>query len=525
MASKNIGIVESLGKVPRASKQIDIKVLEENYRSKREDIIVPAAQQATAAHCATRIPGKYDYVILDPAATEFNRGGFCYLPYLLTNALRDSGYSVYFYEDFTTAEIDTLPECDNFLVALWSSTQRDAALILNRFLPRQPKFFGYYGYVEELQLPEFKVSDELIKKGMLGYPDHWHEYKTLLLSDCDTHLEEYAHLGAVYPLFLSYSCFRKCVYCPSAVNSNYNMTMLSVEEATGLLKKCYDNGVRNVHFTDEEFFADIDRTHQIFEYIRDNLPEMYFIALVSMPLLAKYLDRYGKQTMVDAGVKLLEIGFEAADQDIQKAMLKPASPKNLKKILQVGPEISIFFLTITFFPGETLSTLNETGDFLRNYGLKRHQLVGRVATNATAAGLGQFFQPYPGMPGQEGFEELGIRVTNNPVRLIPSFIPHSFLNDIVYDTAPIREEDIVGFYEYRLHPAMCILEKGKSVRWHVDQLMNGPEKLTFRDACCLMALYARTGCALGEAWAKSATTISRYYDYINDKTDEVVAPH
>ena len=59
-----------------ASTLQDIKVVVDQASTRKRDLIViPAAQQSTAAHCATRIPGHYDYCIIDPASTEFNRGG------------------------------------------------------------------------------------------------------------------------------------------------------------------------------------------------------------------------------------------------------------------------------------------------------------------------------------------------------------------------------------------------------------------------------------------------------------------
>ena len=483
--------------------------------SKRNEIVIPSAVQSTAAHCATRTPGYYDYVILDPAATEFNRGGFCYMPYLLCNALKEQGKTVYFVEDFTVSNLDALPDAGEYLVAFWSATQEEAALVINRFNHKRPKFFGYYAYPEAIGLDIYRVPDEMIKLGMVSYPKYYYDYKFLLLSDCDTHLEEYSHLGAVFPLFLSYGCFRRCVYCPSAINNGYKITYLELDISLKLLDDCYAAGIRNIHFTDEEFFGDIDRTHAIFSHVAENLPGMYFIVLGSMPLVAKYLKKYGKETLVKAGLKVVEIGFEAADEDIQKGMLKPASPKHLKTVLELGPEISIFWLCISFYPGETLSTLNETGDFLRNYGLKRDKLVGRIATNATAAGLGQFFQMYPNAPGQENFRSLGETLTERAVRLIPSFVPYSFLNDVVAEVNPIHPDDYIGFFEYRLHPDMFKPVVGKTVRENVDLLMAGPEKLTFREAVVFMALSARVGAVKGEKWVGSQTNIKRYYDYIN----------
>ena len=54
-----------------------------------------------------------------------------------------------------------------------------------------------------------------------------------------------------------------------------------------------------------------------------------------------------------------------------------------------------------------------------------------VQTNGTMGGLGQFFQPYDGTSGFEDIKMRGIMLSQRPVRLIPSFLPNSLLDNII----------------------------------------------------------------------------------------------
>ena len=88
--------------------------------------------------------------IIDPVSPEFNRGSFCYTPYLLKAAIDNS----VLFENFNAADIDTLPEADHYLIGLWSHTQIEQVMTLVRFLPRyKAQVFGYTPLIRHLGLP------------------------------------------------------------------------------------------------------------------------------------------------------------------------------------------------------------------------------------------------------------------------------------------------------------------------------------------------------------------------------------
>lgn len=368
---------------------------------------------------------EYDVLILDPASTEFNRGSFCYLPYIVYAQLKATGHKVKLIEDFTIAEIDNLPPAKKVIVSLWSYPQIEACLVLNRFL-EDVEFFGYYPLIEDLRLPIKKITNDEIKLGISAYPYYFADFKYLLLSDCDMHLNKYE--GTVYPLFTSYGCPKNCAFCPSSVNCDRTRLELDVETVINMLRACRDQGIYNVHFTDEDFFMHHERTYSI---LKSQIgKDMKFIALGSVFAVQNFINLYGEQILVDAGMKLIEVGFETGDAELAKTMNKP--PQFVyEKLAESLKVVDIFWLTLTFFPGETIKTLNETGAFLKKYGMHLDELYGRIATNGTEGGLGQFMQVYHGVKDFNKILEQGTVLTERPMRLIPSYIPDSFMNSVI----------------------------------------------------------------------------------------------
>jgi len=388
---------------------------------------------------------EYDFVIIDPTSTEFNRGSFCYLPYILFCALSDLGHRVLLLEDFTTANIDSIPSSSKTLISLWSYPQIEASLVLNRFLERDVEFFGYYPLIESLSLPKYEVSDSLILKGIKNYPKYYDSFKYLLLSDCDMHLSAYE--GLVYPLFTSYGCPRKCSFCPSSVNCNNQRIELPVEDVIDTLNKCHSKGIRNIHFTDEDFFFNVDRAYNI---LNSQINKGWnFIALGSVSKVQEFVNVFGERILEDSGVKLIEVGFETGDSDLAKSMYKP-SINQYELLSKSLTKVKIFWLTLTFFPGETITSLNKTGEFLKVHGLDTSELFGRVVTNGTTGGLGQFFQLYHGVKDFDSLSSLGIFLTDRPMRLIPSFVPYSFLNSRISDIRSINKDEQKWFKFYKV---------------------------------------------------------------------------
>ena len=373
----------------------------------------------------------YDVLIIDPASTEFNRGSFCYLPYITYSALKRGGLKVKLIENFTIAEIDNLPEADRILISLWSYPQIESCLVLNRFLEKV-EFFGYYPLIDHLKLPKTIISDRIIKIGIASYPRYYKDFKFLLLSDCDMHLAKYK--GTVYPLFTSYGCPKNCSFCPSSVNCDRERIELDVDMVLKMLDDCRKQGINNIHFTDEDFFLDMKRTAKI---LRSQVgKDMKFIALGSVKAVQDFVDVYGEGLLQASGMKIIEVGFETGDSDLAKKMHKP--PVTVYERLADSLEyVDIFWLALTFFPGETIKTLNETGNFFRKYGKNINELYGRIATNGTEGGLGQFMQLYHGVKDYHHIKGCGKTLTSRPMRLIPSYIPHSFSESVIEEVTII----------------------------------------------------------------------------------------
>lgn len=427
--------------------------------------------------------------IINPVSTEFNRGSFCYLPYLLYGSIQVTGSFrvMCFEEDFSIAEIDHLPVADIYYVALWSHTQIEACLVLKRFLDKPVLFFGYYPLIKSLGLPEYKVTEKEILEGMYYYPEFYQDFRFLLLSDCDMHLQKYK--GTVYPLFTSYGCPMGCCFCPSTVNCDKKRLQLLEQETKDVLTNCFKRGVTNIHFTDEDLFLDIDHAYVVLSTMKE-LGNMQSIALGSVKSVNRFINKYGIELLEDSGLKLIEIGFETADNSLSLEMGKTGISDciQLNEKLK-GTSVKIFWLTLTFFPGETLHTLNQTGRFLKEYGFKREELYGRIQTNGTEGGLGQFFQIYPGTIAAK-FMCNGLVLTPRPMRLLPSFIPESFLNCFVSPKRYTTSKDMVWFDMYKIPSKIVndiLLTKGMTVREHVLSYNSYMEKMNVATCIAICA--------------------------------------
>lgn len=430
---------------------------------------------------------KYDVCIIDPASTEFNRGSFCYLPYLYYIGCKAMGLKTCIIEDFTVAKIDYLPPASDYYIALWSYPQVDACMVLNKFLPGRFSFFGYYPMIENLKLPMHRVPDSIIELGMEYYPEHYKNFQTILLSDCDMHLVKYK--GQVYPLFTSYGCPRGCAFCPSTVNTKRKRIVLTIESIKTMLSNCWDIGIRNIHFTDEDFFFDIERTAAILDWCVMTDRKFNFIALGEAVHVLAFINKYGHKLLEEGGVKIIEVGLETANVALGKKMGK-APVHMCEKIADrlKGTDVDIFWLTLTFFPGETLKSIRDTGTFVKQWGLQLEEVYGRIRTNGTWAGLGQFFQPYEGTKGFEGLKRKGMIISDRPIRLLPSFIPNSFLDGKVHLTEDLKPHHNKWFDLYKVPVPDTSNFKGQRVRYFIESSDLNPG-----DVATQFAILARLG--------------------------------
>ena len=390
-------------------------------------------------------------VMLDLASPEVNRGSFCYLTYILYSAFMSKECpqikAVTLHEEFRVGDLDGIMDdinsADTVLVGLWSYPQIDAALLLNRFLKGKCYFYGYYPLIAQLGLNQMQYTDEHLLLGIESYPQQLcqNTFKYDLLSDCDKHIKDTAKrtvsgiADKMVPFFTSYGCPMGCEFCSATVNCGKRVLYSSHNSVIDNLELLNQHGRTSIHFTDEDFFLKPIRASRILLNAYRINPHFEFIALGGMKTVEEFCavvqESYAaeEQDAIWSVLKLIEIGLETVDPVVAKAMGKQgrSSAENAISVKSMV-RCPVLWLTVTFFPGETIGSLNATGAFLKEHGFNPADLVERIVTNGTEGGLGQFFQYYEGagLTMQE-YGSSGVVLSARPMRLIPSFIPSSFL--------------------------------------------------------------------------------------------------
>lgn len=378
------------------------------------------------------------YLILDVASSEVNRGSFCYMPYILHAALDHAHEnSARLIEDFTIAQMDDLDlaDVDEVLVGLWSYPQIETCLAIWRLWsnPEIPvSFFGYEPLIDDLGLPKCQPNLALLSEGLAYYPGYvvTGAYRHILLSDCDAHLKSGGDVK-VYPMFTSYGCPRKCKFCSASKNTHGNRIVLQENLVFKNLDKFIRNGVEAVHFTDEDFFFNTGRAVSILSYLYDKNPNFQCIALGHASTFYSFYNFVQEHNLLAKMrvLKLVEIGLETADEKQANLMGKCAASR-----VDILPEIGknrlckVLWLTMTFYPGDSVNAINATGRFLEKYGLNPDEMCERIRTNGTVGGLGQFYQFYHGCADYDRLLRYGTILTDRPMRLLPSYLPDTFLN-------------------------------------------------------------------------------------------------
>lgn len=400
---------------------------------------------------------KEPILMLDISSPEVNRGSFCYLPYILYSGLADAGKDVTLLEDVTVAGIDAdyVNQFNSVLCGLWSYPQIDTALMLNQMFPGRLQFFGYYPLIEAIGLRPAYYEDHLLLNGLMTYPNFLigGTFNHILLSDCDAHLKRPGEADdfTVYPFFTSYGCPNGCTFCSATVNCRKIRQSLSVDTVLNVLATFSRHNITHIHFTDEDFFYNPKRALSILlqAYNLDN--RFQFIALgecVNVTRFYKLLDDMPKsEPIVQSVLRLIEIGLETGDTELAQKMGGAKAASRDPVALAKRATSPILWLSMTFAPGETCRSVNRTGEFLKQYGLDPKQMSPRIRTNGTVGGLGQFFQFYHGCG--RTWEDLwgeGDILTERPMRLMPSFLPDSWLDSpftIDWKNCKLRLDEIM----------------------------------------------------------------------------------
>jgi len=414
------------------------------------------------------------------------------------------GHDVQIFETIRPEDLDRITDADVQIVTLWSYPQIESAFLFAHFLPftfgkDNIYFVGYRPLIEQLGLRYVTkyfgfdlMQDEMfLKNAMMSYPDNYGKFQRLLLSDCDMHLKTLEKGHLVHPLFTTYGCPNGCAFCPSTENCGKGRVILSTDQAITMLQRCHSLGIKYIHLTDEDFFYNIHRAHDILNALVGM--DMHLIALGSARVVRKFIEKYGTGILSMSGLEVIEIGFESASETISTSMGVGKSLGDCEALAEIQEDLTarIFWLVQTFFPGETISTLNETGRFMNTYGFDVEEVVGRLRTNGTKGGLGQFFQPYHGLPIFQDLVKEGLFLTDRPIRLIPSYLPNTFLESTIKKVNLDKfQEDVVPWLEmYNVKNYPFEIKEGDQIK---DFIIGKPIAEQMRNAIAL-AIFARMG--------------------------------
>lgn len=376
----------------------------------------------------------YPLVFIQPNTLERVLSGICYkIQWLFASAVH-RGRECYFYEDVSIYDADRIfarhGEAPQYILDVSTYSQVDTARqIVREFEDRHDICgVGLDELVADLDLmlhpsEGLEAIQAALNLDMLEGAFHFDEAYPRLMERANTDYD--AHIRLVddgkqwRPAFFSVGCDRKCPYCYVGYTS-FPRGHISIDRAREVVQLAKVGGY-NLHFYDEDFFAH--------PQIGDLLGILHgsgvkWICLTTSVTLGAAIRKFGAAYLVEAGNVLNEVGIETTDERVLE------KKQDLQTIIQ-APGINIFWLTVTFFPGETIASKNATGRFLFHHGYSYHEVLPRMRCNSTHGGLGQFFVPYLGTPWCERAMTDGRKISGPPSRLWPSYVPQSF-----YDSVP-----------------------------------------------------------------------------------------
>ncbi len=189
----------------------------------------------------------------------------------------------------------------------------------------------------------------------------------------------------IAPMITSRGCPYNCSFCASNVTWQRRIRFRSPENVLTEIKMLKEDfGVKEIHFSDDNFTMDIERAEKICDLLikeKINLPWQcpngVRLDRLTLPLLRK---------MKKSGCYAVGLGIESGNQAILKKVNKQLDlrlvPRVLKNLKKAGIESYGFF--ILGLPGDTRETIEETINFAIRHSFDRAWF--------------NIFAPYPGSP-------------------------------------------------------------------------------------------------------------------------------
>ncbi|MDD5544571.1 MAG: radical SAM protein [Acidobacteriia bacterium] len=194
-------------------------------------------------------------------------------------------------------------------------------------------------------------------------------------------------------VFTSRGCPWRCTYCHDLFGKSFRAR--SPENVFGELKLLYDRwGVREYMVEDDIFNLDIERAKEIFDLVKERLPDVYF--QFGNGLRLERFDEELVRKMAEGGTHYVCIAIESASPRIQKMIKKNLKLDRSAEALSWMRKYKIRTLGFFMigFPTETLDEIQGTIDYASRLDLD--EALFSIAT------------PYPGTELNKQVADLGL---------------------------------------------------------------------------------------------------------------------
>ncbi len=159
----------------------------------------------------------------------------------------------------------------------------------------------------------------------------------------------------------SRGCPFNCTYCANSLFSRFRER--NIDSVINEIKILVDKGVKRIAFADDIFTLNKKRTIELCEELSriKNVPRWH------CQTRADCLDKEIFLAMKKANCSLVMIGVESASQIVLDKANKRIKREEYQRVINISKEtkLPIHLFLISFLPGETRETLNETVKFLR----------------------------------------------------------------------------------------------------------------------------------------------------------------
>lgn len=228
----------------------------------------------------------------------------------------------------------------------------------------------------------------------------------------DLHI--YPYTDAI-PAILSMGCNNQCSFCPTGKAFHGRIYYGDYD----LILSNYKN--QNVHFLDENFFRNDMKT--VLPLLKKY--NVTWLAMGHYEDVMNAYEEFGEKYLYECGLRVIEIGLENI------ALMRKVQGDGIPNSL-----IEIYYLNLSLLPGENVATIKETANWMKTHSLRNpiHHF------NGVWYAPGQYYFPY------DNVVKNGIMLKTNLARVVPTYVPYSFLND----TVTISNVELVNKYAFFL---------------------------------------------------------------------------